>query len=215
MIISRCSAVIALLLSMSAQSLAWEQVFDEDGVRVWQRPYANSPLLEVRGEVTVAGSLNAVMALLRDADYNRHWVYRSGGAKIIHSSGYAQAHVYGVVDAPFPMRDRDTVVRFDFIQEPETREITITITNTPERVPPVDGLVRVPDFGGFWQLSPAPEGRVNIIYQVHGDPGGWVPVWIANLAAARSVIRTLQNMPAATSRYRDARSPFVQEAESS
>ena len=213
MFLSRCSAVIALVLCLSSQSQAWEQVFDEGGVRVWQRPYANSPLLEVRGEVVVAASLNAVMALLRDADYNRHWVYRSGGARIVHSSGYAQAHVYGVVDAPFPMRDRDTVVRFDFTQDPVTRDIMITITTTPDRVPPVAGLVRVPDFGGFWQLLPATDGKVKVVYQVHGDPGGWVPVWIANLAAARSVIRTLQNLPGALSRYRDARSPFVAELE--
>ena len=151
------------------------------------------------------------MALLRDADYNRHWVYRSGGATILDTSGYERAHVYGVVDAPFPMRDRDTVVRFDYHQDPVTREITITITNTPDRVPPAAGLVRVPDFGGFWKLQPAEDGTVKVIYQVHGDPGGWVPVWIANFAAARSVIRTLQTLPAASGRYRDARSEFVRE----
>ena len=71
------------LAPKSYQSLskapAWRywQVFEDDEVRVWQRPYADSPLLEVRGEVRVSASLNALMALLRDADYNRHWVYRS------------------------------------------------------------------------------------------------------------------------------------------
>jgi hypothetical protein len=209
--ISTWCLAITLLFSLPVSSLAWETVFDADGVSVWQRPYADSPLLEVRGEIEVRASLNALMALLRDADYNRHWVYRSGGATILDMSDYEQAYVYGVVDAPFPMRDRDTVVRFDYHQEPVTREITINITNAPDRVPPADGLVRVPDFGGFWKLQPAENATVKVIYQVHGDPGGWVPVWIANLAAARSVIRTLQNLPAALERYRDARSEFVQE----
>jgi hypothetical protein len=211
MTIMRRVLVIVLLASVASPSIAWQQVFDEGGVSVWQRPYGNSPLLEVRGEVEVNSTLNALMGLLRDADYNRHWVYRSGGASIVEMSGYEQAYVYGVVDAPFPMRDRDTVVRFDYHQHPVNNEITITITNAPDKVPEVDGLVRVPDFGGFWKLQPGGKGVVKVIYQVHGDPGGWVPIWIANYAAARSVIRTLQNLPAAVERYRDARSEFVRE----
>ncbi len=195
------------------RALAWEPVFDAGGVQVWQRAYQGSPLLEIRGEVEVTSTLNALMALLRDADYNRNWVYRSGGATILEMQGYARAFVYGVVDAPFPMRDRDTVVRFDYRQDPVNHQITIDITNAPDKIPEVEGLVRVPDFGGFWKLLPADNGRVRVIYQVHGDPGGWVPVWIANYAAARSVIRTLQNLPAAAARYRDARSGYVYEPE--
>jgi hypothetical protein len=207
--------VVALLLTLlalyPAPAGAWETVFEGGGVLVQQRPYAGSALMEMRGEVRVPASLNALMALLKDADFNRHWVYRSGGARILQESGYQQAYVHGVVDAPFPMRDRDTVVRFDYVQDPQTREITITITNFPDFVPEEPGLVRVPDFGGFWYLRPLGDGRVEVTYQVHGDPGGWIPVWIANYAAAVSVTRTLQNLPEAVRRYSDARDDSVRE----
>jgi hypothetical protein len=52
-------------------------------------------------------------------------------------SGYAQAYVYGVVDAPLPMSDRDTVVRFDYAQDPQTKDITVTITNFPDFIAPL------------------------------------------------------------------------------
>ena len=52
---------------------------------------------------------------------------------------------------------------------------------------------------------------MTVIYQVRGDPGGWVPVWMANYAARLSVARTLQNMPAAVARYHNARTPEVRE----
>jgi hypothetical protein len=204
-----CLSLILLLLPLPAG--AWDTVFDSGGVRVQQRPYPGTPLLETRGEVRAAASLNALMALLKDADYNHEWVYRSGGATILQANGYRQAYVYGVVDAPWPMQDRDTIVRFDYSQDPETKAITISISNFPDFRPEQRGLVRVPDFGGFWNLSPLPDGRVEITYQVYGDPGGWVPVWIANYAAALSVTRTLQNLPAAVERYRGARSEWVRE----
>lgn len=167
--------------------------------------------MELRGRTRLQATLNAVMALLKDADYNHHWVYRSGGARVLQASGYAQAYVYGVVDAPWPMQDRDTVVRFDYAQDPATRVIRIDITNVPDFHPLQPGLVRVPDFGGFWQLAPAPPDHVDVTYQVRGNPGGWVPVWLANYAAQVSVIKTLQQMPAAVRRYADARASEVLE----
>ncbi len=180
-------------------------------VHVEQRPYGDSPLMELRGRTRLQASLNAVMALLRDADYNHEWVYRSGGAKVLQASGYAQAYVYGVVDAPWPMQDRDTVVRFDYLQDPVTRVIRIDITNFPDFYPRQPGLVRVPDFGGFWQLAPLAPGHVEVTYQVHGNPGGWVPVWVANYAAQVSVTKTLQQMPGAVQRYRGVQAIEVSE----
>ncbi len=146
--------VLLALLSFPAFAADWKSIHDDGNVRVQQRPYKNSPLQEIRGEVQVQASLAAVVALLKDADYNRHWVYRSGGAQILQMDDDRQAYVYGIVDAPWPMQDRDTVVRFDYTQDPDTQAVTISITNVPDFLPEKPGLVRVPDIGGFWRLRP-------------------------------------------------------------
>lgn len=212
----RCGATtgLALCLAMSVESVraqAWQVVLEAGDLQVWQRAYAGSSLNEIRGELTVRASLNALMALLKDAPFNRQWVYRSGGARILEESGYEQAYVYGIVDAPWPMHDRDTVVRFDYEQHPETQTITIGITNFPDYLPPQEDFVRVPDFGGFWKLEPRKGGWVTVTYQVYGDPGGWIPVWIANRAAEVSVINTLRNLPSVVGRYEGVRSEYVAE----
>ncbi len=202
--------LLAALAVISAPADSWEVVHRESGLLVERRPYAHSALQEIRGVALVRASLNALMALLRDAPFNREWVYRSGGASILEESD-AQAYVYGIVDAPWPMSDRDTVVRFDYRQDPATAAIHISITNFPDYIPHRPGLVRVPRFGGFWQLRPLGRGEVEVTYQVYGDPGGWIPVWLANRAAALSVTRTLQQLPAVVGRYAGARAPAVAE----
>jgi len=204
---------VILLGSLSAQAGDWEPVYADENLRVQRRDYAGSDLDEIKGVVRVKATLNAVMALLKDAQFNREWVYRSGGASILQDSGYAQAYVYGVVDAPYPMSDRDTVVRFDYQQDQETKEITVTITNFPAFIAKKADLVRVPGIGGFWHLKPEEDGWVEVTYQVYGDPGGWIPVWLANRAAVVSVQETLRNMISAVSRYEGARSEFVEEAD--
>ena len=206
------SLPLLLLLALPIAAAGWEQVVNTDDLVVERRDYAGSALQEIRGVTRVKTSLNALMALLKDADFNRHWVYRSGGARILQENGYEQAYVYGIVDAPWPMQDRDTVVRFDYRQDTGTGEIIITIKNFPDFIPLDERYVRVPDFGGFWALRPEPGGWVEVTYQVHGDPGGLIPVWLANFAAVTSVTRTLQRMDGAVQSYAGAHSPFVKEA---
>ncbi|MDG2271687.1 MAG: hypothetical protein P8L39_05255 [Halioglobus sp.] len=189
----------------------WQLVHSSDRLTVERRDYKGSELDEIRGVLRLDASLNAIMALLKDASFNEQWVYRSGGARVLKEMGYPQAYVYGIVDAPFPMVDRDTVVRFDFEQNPVTREITIGITNFPQFAPEADGLVRVPDFGGFWHLRPLTDRGVMVTYQVYGDPGGWIPSWMANRAAVLSVQNTLENMQAAVAYYERSESRYVKE----
>lgn len=208
-----CSSVIAAaMLAIPAVAGDWHSVSDDGSVSVQHREYQGSALHEIRGVTRLRTSLNAVMALLKDAHFNSQWVHRSGGAKILKENGYAQAYVYGIVDAPWPIRDRDAVVRFDYGQHPESAEILVKITNFPTFTEPESQYVRVPDFGGFWRLRPQTDGWVEVTYQVHGDPGGWIPAWLANAAAIRSVTRTLKNMASVVGRYSDATSEFVREA---
>ena len=202
-------ALPLLALGAGQADTAWRLRHSEGVLQVHSRPHAESSIEEFRGVTRVSARLSAVIALLQDADYNHHWVYRSGGATVLDRQGIATTWVYGVVDAPLPIRDRDTVVRFDLRQDPDSRVITIDILNQPDLVPPVAGLVRVPRFGGFWRLRPLAGGEVAVTYQVYGDPGGWVPAWLANYAALRSVIGTLQTMPVALQRYADAGTPGV------
>lgn len=207
-----CCAVLGMFLATAAAGAsAWELVHETPDSRVERRDYKGSELDEIKGVIRVKASLNALMALLKDAEFNRHWVYRSGGATILEDSGYPQAYVYGIVDAPFPMSDRDTVVRFDYQQDPVTKEIFVVITNFPDFIPHKAEFVRVPEFGGFWKLTPQQSGWVEVTYQVYGDPGGWIPVWLANRAAQVSVQNTLHNLKSVVSRYEGAQSEFVDE----
>ena len=63
-LMQRFLGVTLLVLMVSAVEGAdsWQTVFDEGGVLVQQRPYADSPLMEVRGVIRVTSSMNALMA---------------------------------------------------------------------------------------------------------------------------------------------------------
>ena len=66
--------VLALPCAVPAIANSWEIVYETDNLRVLKRDYAGSKLDEIKGVVRVKTSLNAVMALLKDAPFNHHWV---------------------------------------------------------------------------------------------------------------------------------------------
>ncbi|MGB1141845.1 MAG: hypothetical protein ACPG1A_13165, partial [Halioglobus sp.] len=70
---------MSLLLGLAgpARSEDWQVIHDDGDVLVQQRAYIDSPLMELRGQTRLRGSLGEVMALLKDADFNDQWVYRS------------------------------------------------------------------------------------------------------------------------------------------
>ena len=102
--------LVMLLATAAVGANAWKLVHETPDLRVERRDYKGSELDEIKGVLRIKASLNAVMALLKDAEFNRHWVYRSGGASILEDSGYPQAYVFGIVDAPFPMLNKLSVL---------------------------------------------------------------------------------------------------------
>lgn len=205
------AAIIFFCLSLPATADDWDLVYKNELLSVSTRLYQQSPLKEIKGTTKVKASLSSLVALFQDAEFNDEWVYRSGGAKIVKKTSDYSAYVYGVVDAPWPMRDRDTIVRFDLKQNRSNKEILISISNFPHYLPKNSFLVRVPDFGGYWLLKPITKGWVEVTYQVHGHPGGLIPIWLANKAAIRTVIKTLENIQSAADRYTHIKLEFIAE----
>ena len=61
-------------------------------------------------------------------------------------------------------------------------------------IPKKDGMVRITEFSGFWKITPASNGTVDLVYQFHTDPGGSIPDWMANMTSIDIPYFTLEKM---------------------
>ncbi|MCP5425151.1 MAG: START domain-containing protein [Gammaproteobacteria bacterium] len=203
-----------LLLWSCGDALAdWQLIHDEEAIQVFTRPVLGSPIRELRGTTTVHSSLSALVALLQDADANAEWVYHSGGVKVLQRISERESMVYAITEAPWPIADRDAIIRFSLTQNPQTLAVTIAMTAVPDYLPPQPSYVRMPVFQGFWLLQPRPHGDVDVVCQLHAEPGGVLPTWLANPAAERAAFRTLANLRAIITqpKYQEQRLAFITE----
>lgn len=165
----------------------WEVVRKDKGVTVLRRTVAGSQLREFQGTGLIEAPVAAVMAVLNDSEHRREWMAESKEQRTLQQLDRTTVILYNRLAAPWPVNDRDCVMRatttFDIAQKMVRIEITST---THPDAPDVKGVVRMPSMVAHWHLSPVDGGKsTKAEYQVHANPGGSLPNWLANSSSKK------------------------------
>lgn len=192
---------------------AWHQVKQRDGVTVYIREVAGSPLAESLAVMQLDATLAATTALILDVANNYRWIDSVDQSRVIERISATESINYTVSKAPWPVSDRDAVVHTRVVQDPHSLAVLIRSEALPEYLPRVAGMVRVEAIASSWQLLPQPDGGVEVRYQVHSDPGGKLPRWLVNAVATEQPLNTLHNMRQAVKvpAYAGAELPFLRQ----
>ncbi len=181
------------LITFAGQGDAWKLQKNKDGIKVFTRAISGSSLNELKAEVLIHASLNSVMALLRDVPGFKDWVYHCKEAHELKKNGN-EVFYYQYTSVPFPVSDRDLIIRSSWHQDPITKAIYISGEGHPEFVPKKSGVVRIEKFKSRWSLIPKGNGDILIEYEIIVDPAGWVPSWLVNLSAVEGPFETCKSL---------------------
>lgn len=170
----------------------WQLVQEEDGITVYTRRSEGAENLAFRGIVTVPQSVEEIEAVLRDTKGYAGWYARCEAATTLESHPPSWRLVHMKIDLPFPVSDRDAVVRVD--REPQGERLVLRLTTAAAALPEQDGYVRMARADGAWALEPVPDGGTRITLEQHNDPGGAFPTWLSNLLVTDQPTRTLAGL---------------------
>ncbi len=189
---------IAIVLWAMAVVIAqdqWREVRNSNGIRVLTRPSAGSDLDEFKGVTTVDAGIEVVVELIRDVDAQPQWMADCIEARVIKKFTEDDVLVYNMTKAPWPVSNRDVVVRSRGGQDAKSGKVSIVFTALKESsVPPRAGVVRMTDLLGQWHLSKIGEEKTEVVYIMRANPGGNIPAALANLSSKNLPYRTLINM---------------------
>ena len=194
-----------LLLTVFSQSLAmavvversedWVLQKDQEGIRVYTRDTEYSDFDAFRGEIEVESTLNEVVAILTDVPNHRKWMKDISEAEMVDEFDPDGYHSYGRTDAPWPVTDRDWVVRWEIRTGNDRPGVVVTFKKADGVRPPTNDAVRTGEFEGFWHLEALDEGGTRVVYEVsHADPGGMLPAWLVNAFVVNQPYYTLSAM---------------------
>lgn len=207
----RCILLLALALasavSLPAVALAaapeplpshgpWELVRNDHGITVHRRAVTGSKLHEFRGVGIIEAPIATVLAVLNDSVHRLEWMKEAvANTRIEQLDPYTELF-YSRTGAPWPVADRDVVLRARTTMDPPARIVRIEITSQDHPAwPPQKGVVRMPFLRGHWYLWPEKNGAwTRAEYQIHADPGGMLPDWIINMVSKKIPHDTIAGM---------------------
>ncbi|SDT42201.1 START domain-containing protein [Pseudomonas fuscovaginae UPB0736] len=180
---------LTVLLTGTAYAETWETAKDENGIKVSLAEIAGSKYKAYQGVTTIKASVAKIRALQDDVASACAWIHECKSQKLVDKKG-DESWTYTQFKAPFPVTDRDSYLHITTIQNADG-SLTRKLQGVPTYKPEEKGYVRVAQVEGFWKLVPKGDNLTEVTYQVHTEPGGSVPSWLANKFVVEAPYNTL------------------------
>lgn len=190
------SALLGLSLTVLAGVVSaqeWELVKDEEGIQVYLSSVEGSKYKAYRGETVVKADIATISALQEDVQSSCAWIHQCKEQQLIKQEG-AKSWTHTYFSPPWPVTPRDSII--EVTTEGEGRGVVRRLKGVSDLLPEEKGYVRVARVEGFWKLEPLSGEQVKVTYQLHNDPGGSVPSWLANSFVIDAPFNTLKGLRA-------------------
>jgi hypothetical protein len=197
----RRSWVAALVVVSAALSAAvgladasddgWKVVETDRGITMSRREQPGLHLPAFRGHGRVQGDVVQVFASMLDVRSVPDWAYGTDRARLISRLDADSDVIYLYSDIPWPVRDRDMVVRRDIEVVKPGQEYRIHLKCESQREAEHDGVIRVKNCESCFRLRRVDARTTEIDYAMSLDPAGHLPAWVAGWVAKTVPFKTL------------------------
>ncbi|WP_249672454.1 START domain-containing protein [Pseudomonas abieticivorans] len=181
---------LTALVATAAHAENWQTAKDEDGIKVSLSEVAGSDYKAYRGETVIKAPVAKLRALQEDVAGACAWIHECKSQKLLKTEG-DHSWTYTQFNTPFPVTARDSVLEITTVQGADG-SLTRNLKGVPTYIPEEKGFVRVAQVQGFWKFVPKDANTTEVTYQVHTEPGGSVPSWLANKFVVEAPFNTLK-----------------------
>jgi START domain len=169
--------VLRLTFSASAQE-NWKLVKNEAGIKVYTKTESGSKYKAFKAEMQVSCKIENIVEVLKNTNSINNWVVNCKGVKLLKTEDNDQ-YYYIETSLPLPFENRDMIYHFQYM-EINSEQVKVIVTGIPEYIQPREGIVRMVKTNGYWLLTLIDTKKTAVTYQMHVEPGGLIPAWLAN-----------------------------------
>ena len=132
--------------------------------------------------------------LLSEVDHYPAWGYKVAESKLLTQTSVNESVYYSKLDFPWPLDDRDIIMRNNVVQDPLTGKIVATSVAAPGYIAENKDVVRIKNAKTIWTIVPGSGGWLYVEYYIYSDPGGSLPDWLVNMAIDVGPRETIKNI---------------------
>ncbi len=194
------AALIWLVLVATSSEVhakpVWKEIERDQGVTVFAREEPKRSLPTFRGVGEVSANIYHLMAIILDNQRAPEWVDRCESSRQLERYDARTTLVYSRASSPWPVSDRDTVVRVTTRTIRPQKEYRLSMRSQPDLTPRVDGVVRIEQSHIYFHLTRLGPKRTQIEYSLNVDPGGYLPKWLVRMSTRTMPIKTIRALEA-------------------
>jgi hypothetical protein len=204
---------VAQLIWRFSGSNQWELAMEKDGIKVYSLKVPGEDLMQFRAIGRIHSTLPGIVAWMKDPEACLPQGCTESH-EIEHVGDQLQYNYFQYDYAPF--NKRDFVIRTQFYQNPDNKEILMNVAAVADKVPARAGFFRVTNLNNKWRFSPLENGQLEVEVENNLDPGGFVPNFMFNRGRPRSLYYILAHLESwvGKDKYQNSKFDFIKEKNS-
>ncbi len=175
--------LIAIFFSLQTQAADtyWTKIEDTKGLQLFSGPKSDTGIYPFKAIFTVKHKLEDVIMVLADTSKKTEWVPRMSKSLTLEQSAPDNRIEYGVVDMPWPLKDRDAIVRINTIVDVSLTHVTLKIESDLDDKVLEKRNIRAKVYPSLVEIYYMPETQETLMeIETFVDPKGAIPKWIVN-----------------------------------
>jgi predicted RND superfamily exporter protein len=197
------------------ESQDWLHSKTNKNITIYTRNHKSSNFNAFKAVAKIDQSIESILAVISDPTSCPLWV-----DNCIESSNYINhqqekkqfnnRYGYALNHLPWPFKNRDIIVNIVTSNNPNTDEITITMSSDKTLISETDEAVHITDSHAKYILRPIKKNITEFVWIQHTEPAGKLPAWLVNSMIIDLPLNSISKLQevAKLKKYQDAMIEF-------
>nr|WP_130804896.1 START domain-containing protein [Acinetobacter ihumii] len=166
----------------------------KNNIKVWTYQTDNNPVIQYKAETSFDVPLEQAVGLILNVEHASKWVpYVSETRVLSRDDKKGEFLLYMVLDFPFPLKDRDLVVKGK-MSKASNGVISIKNNAISGGYPLKKDRIRLIQYEGDWTFQKIANNKVKVTTSGYADPGGSIPLSFVNMFVQQQPYQMLMKM---------------------
>jgi len=182
-------------LLVNQQTVNWQLWKANSTLSLEFRHTPHSDLIEIRAKAAIKSTLSGALLFLQDTKSIPKWLHNSSKSTIIKKISATENISVTAFDAFWLTKNREMIIRSHYWQNDDL-SVEVTINDESQNYSQYKSkeTIQINIISAYWTIKKMSNGIIEIEHTISADPNGFIPNWVANRIALKSMWKTLVNI---------------------
>ncbi|WP_372998456.1 START domain-containing protein [Marinobacter sp.] len=194
-----CALLVSLVATTARAELpdesdeAWTLRKEADHIRVYTINQPDSSFKAFKAVGVLDAPIENLMAVMANPGSCVEWVHNCTESYAFGKGDFHDRFAYSVNDMPWPVTDRDYVLRIRTRGDQASGEVVMNLNATPNQRAENSSRVRVDRSDTLYRFTPDGD-KTRMVWVQHTDPNGSLPGWLVNSLLVDIPLRSMEEL---------------------